>query len=463
MTVSQRPRLPLLAFTAVLTAGLVTVGCSRSSSTAQGSTSGSPTPAASSAAASAVGDFGSLKKVCGPGTPKGPTARGLTDSTIRIGVNSDAGAAAAPGIEQEFFDASEAFTKWCNAAGGINGRKIVIDKWDAKLFNVAQTTLNACQKDFMLVGGGNALDNAGVKPRLACKLGTIPAYTVTTECGRQCRASGQDPARYRHAGAVRPDTGCSSRPTPISRPRASPYRERNAGVTDARVGLKQQYALEHNGFKVTAVQVQAGAGGQLPALYGGQLKGAMARPGSIETSGQDITPEIQAMKNVGWTPQEVSYSYQFYTAQAVEAAKSLKTFPPIYIALDYLPFATGVDTPAIREIRSQLSSTVSTPKYTQFTLESYDSWLLFATSAAACGDNLTQDCVLQKAGSYTDWTAAGLSPPVSTSPAATTINDCTAVVRLTVDGWVYDKGVTRPNNGYFNCDPKNIATVPANP
>jgi len=64
-------------------------------------------------------------------------------------------------LEQEFFDTADAFSKWCNAAGGINGRKIVVDKWDAKLFNVGQAFTNACQKDFMLVGNGNAFDDAG--------------------------------------------------------------------------------------------------------------------------------------------------------------------------------------------------------------------------------------------------------------------------------------------------------------
>ena len=50
---------------------------------------------------------------------------------------ADPGAAAAPGLGKEFFQVGDAFMKWCNAAGGINGRKIVLTKYDAKLFNVA--------------------------------------------------------------------------------------------------------------------------------------------------------------------------------------------------------------------------------------------------------------------------------------------------------------------------------------
>jgi hypothetical protein len=35
---------------------------------------------------------------------------------------ADPGATVSPGLDQELFDASTAFTKWCNAQGGILGR-----------------------------------------------------------------------------------------------------------------------------------------------------------------------------------------------------------------------------------------------------------------------------------------------------------------------------------------------------
>jgi hypothetical protein len=159
--------------------------CGRSSNTPAGSdgTTTNPSSGASTTAA-AKGDFGTLKGICGPGDAKGATQKGVTDTEIRVGTTADPGAAAVPGLEQEFFDTADAFSKWCNDAGGINGRKIVVDKWDAKLTNVGQAMINACQKDFMLVGNGNAFDSAGVKPREACKLGDIFSYTVSPEAAR---------------------------------------------------------------------------------------------------------------------------------------------------------------------------------------------------------------------------------------------------------------------------------------
>ena len=53
---------------------------------------------------------------------------------------NDAANTIQPGLEAEFPQQAKAFAAWCNASGGINGRKIVIDNRDAALFNAAQET-----------------------------------------------------------------------------------------------------------------------------------------------------------------------------------------------------------------------------------------------------------------------------------------------------------------------------------
>ncbi|HEX4018006.1 MAG TPA: branched-chain amino acid ABC transporter substrate-binding protein, partial [Frankiaceae bacterium] len=113
----------------------------------------------------------------------------------------------------------------------------------------------------------------------------------------------------------------------------------------------------------------------------------------------------------------------------------------------------------LKDIKEQLTAAVANPRFTEYTAEAYSAWSLFALSATQCGSNLTSDCVLQKAGAHTDWTGAGLTPPVSTSPTNSTPSDCWLVIRLTPNGWVYDKKITTPNSGLYNCDPKNTVTV----
>jgi len=442
-----------VALVAVAALGVATAGCSRSSSGGGGGASASPS-ASSSSTSAGKGDFGDVKAICGPGTAKGATGRGVTNTEIHIGTMSDTGAAAAPGLEQEFFDAGDAFVKWCNTAGGINGRTIVLDKWDSKLFNVGQQTVNACQKDFMLVGGGNAFDSAGVKPRLACKLGQIPAYVVSPEAvdaGLQVKPTPTIPTQFAY-GAIRLMT--LAFPDSKSQGVAVGSSTLSSLIP---VGKRAQEALKSDGIKVTALQ-------EKPPLvdnyrpYMEQLKG-LGTVGLYEFSGQDITPEIQAMKNISWNPQWLLFSTQFYTPQTVQAAKALGTFPPVYVGLGHLPFELADQFPVLRQIKAQLTAAVANPRFTEFTQLSYSAWALWAQSATACGSNLTQDCVLQKAGSHTDWTGGGITPPVSTDPAAKAISDCELIIKLTPTGWVYDKKTTNPNNGVYNCDPKNTAAV----
>jgi hypothetical protein len=446
----------IAAMSAAAVLGVVTVGCGRSSSGGGGTSTpsnGSPASSASTSAAAGKGDFGTLKAICGPGTPSGPTGRGISSREIRIGVLADPGNTAAPGLEQEFFDAADGFSKFCNAAGGILGRKIVIDKWDAKLFNVGQVMTSACQKDFMLVGGGNALDEPGVKPRLACKLAQIPGYDVSVaaaNAGLQVKAAPSDPTQFGY-GPLRLLLN------------AYPDAKKGMGVGSSSlaslvpIGKRTAEALTANGAKVTAIQ-------EKPTLvnnyrpYMEQLK-STGTVGLYEFEGQSIAPEIQAMKDISWTPQFIYYTSQFYTPQTVQAAKSLGTYPPTYVGLSHLPFELSDQYPILADIKKQLTSAVANPRFTEYTAEAYSAWSLFALSATQCGADLTSACVLEKAGAHTDWTGAGLTPPVSTSPTNNKPSNCWLVIRLTPNGWVYDKKITSPDNGLYNCSPNNTVTV----
>ncbi|HEX4430710.1 MAG TPA: ABC transporter substrate-binding protein [Frankiaceae bacterium] len=437
---------------------LALAACGRSSNTpsgpaASGSAATSSSPSATATAA--AGDFGTLKGICGPGTATGATARGVTNTDIHIGVTADPGAAAAPGLEQEFFDTGEGFTKWCNAAGGINGRKIVLDKWDAKLFNVGAVMTSACLKDFMLVGNGNAFDSAGVKVREGCKLGQIPAYVTSPQ-------------------AVSAKYQAQSTPVPITQINDGALRLLSEVYPDVKTGgvgigssslasitptgLKAQEYLKDLGIKVAVLQEQP------PIVdnyrpYMEQLKQAGARA-YFGISAQDPSPIVQAMKNIGYNPSFILYSTQFYGPQAVSAAKANPTFPPSYVQFGALPFELASKYPVLQQTESIVRSAVPNAKLTTFTLSAMSAWTLWAQSATECGSTLTMDCVLAKASNHDDWTAGGLYPSHSTKAGALA-SACIALVKLTPTGFVYDEKATNPTSGDapFNCDPNNVKTV----
>jgi ABC-type branched-subunit amino acid transport system substrate-binding protein len=450
---SRRAAATPIAIGAVL--ALALGACGRSG-TASGQPSSPATSASSSASGTAApGTFGTLKGICGPGNAKGATARGVTDSTIRVAVNADPGNTAAPGLEQEFFDAGDGFVKWCNAAGGINGRKLVLDKLDAKLYYVGQIMIKACQNDFFMVGGGNVVDAAGVDIREKCKLGLIPGYVTSPQAvtAKLQVQPAPNPVDQFNGGALRlltklyPDVktagvGIGSSNLATIRP----------------TGLKTQDYLQQSGIKVAALQEQP------PIVtnyrpYMEQLKGDGAKA-YYGISAQDPSPIVQAMKDVGYSPSYILYSTQFYGPQAVAFAKATPQFPPSYVQFNALPFELKDKYPVLQQVTDIVKAAVPNPKLTTFTLSAFSAWALFAQSATACGSNLTVDCVLQKAADHDDWTGGGLYPPHSIKDGAPA-SPCVALVRLTPNGFVYDEKATSPTkgDGPFNCDPANVKHV----
>ena len=136
------------------------------------------TSGASSSTSSTM--FGTLPSPCGKGSATGSTDQGVTNSTIRIAYGDDRGFSTEPGLDQEMGDAIKAMIAWCNAQGGINGRKIVGDFYDAAVTSVGNVMTQACKNDFMLVGEGFALDGVVEQTRLGCNLAAVPGFTVSS-------------------------------------------------------------------------------------------------------------------------------------------------------------------------------------------------------------------------------------------------------------------------------------------
>ena len=122
--------------------------------------------------------FGTLPSPCGKGHDTGATDKGVTNSTINIAYGDDRGFSGLPGLDQEMGDAVKAMVAWCNAQGGIGGRKLVADYGNAAVTNVGSVVSQECKQDFMLVGEGFALDGSAEQTRLGCNLAAVPGFTV---------------------------------------------------------------------------------------------------------------------------------------------------------------------------------------------------------------------------------------------------------------------------------------------
>ncbi|MBL7521866.1 ABC transporter substrate-binding protein, partial [Frankia sp. CNm7] len=392
------------------------------------------------------------KGICGPGDASAASGRGVTATTITLGTFGDPGSPVTPGLGQEFFDVGEAFVAWCNEAGGINGREIVLNKHDAKLTDVAARMIDACQTDFMSVGGGNALDAAGVAPRVDCDLGSVPAYGVSPEALDAPLQVRPQPNR----ADIYPVGGFRAMARMFPEAMDSLAVGGSALGTLRPNGLRLQQALTQLGDKVVSYQ-------EMPALvtnyrpFVEQLKGSGAQ-GYQPIGIQDLSPLVTAMNDVGLSLSFMLIENQLYTPLTISAAKAT-TFPPTWLVLDHIPFELADESPVMRQATDIVRATVPDADLNNFTALSFSAWVLWAKAATACGDTLTVDCVLEKAGSETAWTAGGIFPARNIVAGQQRTTDCVLLMKVTPDGFAYDKAATAPNQGFFNCDPKNLEAL----
>ena len=82
------------------------------------------------------------------------TEIGVTAKEIRIAVLADVDTPVAPGLFRGSQDAVEGFAKYINKAGGLAGRKVVVDFIDTKLSpdEARNAVIKACSEDFAMVG-----------------------------------------------------------------------------------------------------------------------------------------------------------------------------------------------------------------------------------------------------------------------------------------------------------------------
>lgn len=425
------------------------------SSTAAGASTTAGETSTTVVAAAGPGDFGNLKGVCGPGDAKGSTDQGVSDGEIIVGTASDPGNTVIPGMGQEMIDAGKVFVEWCNAAGGIQGRKLKLNVHDAKLFDVGPAMIESCQTDFMLVGDGMALDAASVEPRVACGLPQIAAYTVSPEAGRaegsiEALANSdtavwgslvyqslleKDPEVMKHVAFWGP-----------ALPSTVPTLKREvAGV--------KQLGFDAVDYQETPTQVD----NWRPFVE--KLKEVGAQLLVLNNTGSALVPILKAMDDVGYFPKYITSPSIYEERLLTEAGEQLdKT--NVLPETKLVPFEMADTHPATKQFVDLMKKQGGLLK--SLSVNSFTAWLLFAQSAAACGSDLTRACVMEKAVAVDTWTGGGLHRPSKPGPTSGAPSQCSAILRATSKGFSLATDIYTPNtDGIFKCDPK-IAMVVQN-
>jgi hypothetical protein len=434
-------RLQIRTFAALAALTLLAAGCGRGGS---GSSSGDQgTASASQAAQTSGGSFGSLKNVCHGGSASGATDQGVTASQIKVGVLSDVGFTKDP----QLITAANVFTSWCNAAGGISGRKLVADTHDTQLLQVVPAVTSACGSDFVLAGGSAALDGLATKTRLQCLLPDFDAQTVM-------------PQNQNSGLQVYPITQGHS---------YGPF----AGYYQWLIKQKYPDSADHVGIlagQSTITQVDDEVAAETFKAVGGSVALHQYYP---ITGASDWTPYAESLKTKGikglvfyGTPQQLAaleltltnMNYKLdwidansnaYGAPFVQAAGKSLSFQHNYADIwAVYPLEKAESNPATQQVIDLYGKYAPGQAPTLQALQAFSAWLIFAASAETCGSNLTRSCVYNAAVKQTAWTGGGLTAPVNLAQPDSPPK-CFDIEQATPNGW--QAASFGANNGPYRC------------
>ena len=354
-----------------------------------------------------------------------------------------------------FLNFANAFADWCNAAGGIDGRHIVIDTEDGALFNAGQVMTEACQKDFMSVGGGLVLDTVAVPIRVGCGLGQITSFTVSdqsVDAALQVNPNGVNDSEI-EAGWY----GALAKKYPKAIKEFGTGGENQASILEQE--HKDEQAAVAQGYKVVDFQEPPlNVTDWAPYIEEAQAKGVEALEPSASSN---VGPYFQAMQTAGYSPAFV-YMYENLYVKATAQATASIHLPPTYLALQLWPFELASQSPGLTELEAVMHKYAAGTAIDQNDALAASSWVLFAKSATACGADLTVSCVLSHAAAQKNWSAGDIQAPtaqLAMSDQNPTPSDCFTMVQLQGGKFTWDKSLTDPNNSIWHCDPKTLFKV----
>lgn len=394
----------------------------------------------------ASGDFGDLSGVCGPGAAKSATTQGVTSDEIKVGVFSDVGFTK----NQEFVDAAKVFTSWCNAAGGINGRKVVADIYDTKLMEVRQRMIEACRSDFALVGGGAALDGLGVKERLNCLLPDFPAQVVQAESAfsdLQVTASVSTGSKYEPFQGFRqwllqekyPDSkgavGIINGDSPVTKV----------------IGAKTVESMQALGATVTYDELYPATGVADWTPYAQTIKNKGVKGLVFMGQYTQLLKLQDVLTGMDYKLDWIDATNNAYNQDFIDNGGRSLSVQNSYLDLSgAASLESGDEVPAVRQVDEMYAEYAPDSSVTFPGIRAIAAWVLFAKSAGSCADELTRKCALDTAKSEKDWTAGGLQMPVDLSVTDRPI-PCYNIEVARPDGWqAADFGPTI--DGLYRCD-----------
>jgi ABC-type branched-subunit amino acid transport system substrate-binding protein len=394
------------------------------------------TPSETTVGTAAAGDFGDLEGVCGPNEGGGEVTntdpaetQGISADEIVVGTVSDPGFEGRPGLNQEIFDAGEAFVQWCNEAGGINGKQVTLNLRDAAITEYQPVLQQSCAEDFGIVGSGAVQDNFWPDVGASCGLIDIAGFSVTPD---KAGEAGRDPIEARSVQPVPNPSNKYQTGSYVIIDEDNPDAAAHTGILYGDLETTQiqaervQAGLEEIGHEIvhTAAYNILGEANWAPFAQGLQDDGVEFL--QFVGEGENFAQLLQAMDEIGYRPSVIAQDANFYDAGWLEAAGPSGN--GVFVRTAFWPLEEADSNPATQQFLDIMEAQGG--KIAQLGAQSMSAWMLFATSARDCDrdNDLTRTCVLEHASSVEDWTGGGLHAP--SNPGTNEPPNCTIVLQV---------------------------------
>jgi hypothetical protein len=425
---------------------LVAGGCGSDRGDDPGASGGGDAGGAAADQRAADDGFGTLESPCGEagggGEPAAAGEQGVTAGQVVIGYGDDAGFTGSPGLSHETSDAIEAMIDWCNGQGGIAGRRIVGNYYDAAITDVVNAVTRACDEVFMLVGNAWALDSAQEETRLGCGLPSVPTYSVSPAFANAplVHQPVPNPADIYTAGW----SAQVAELFPDEVRRATVAFANFAATIDVKDKVLQTF--DDFGFRFLDCPVEYDILGEpdwKPIAQRLQDCGAEI----VYFAGQPY-PNMQNLLDdaaqLGYEPIWLADSNAYLRSFADWNATG--NGDDVYVRTSFTPFEQADANPATRQYIDIVEGHGG--DISQLGQQAASAFLLWATAAAACGADLTRQCVLDELAGITSWDGGGMH--AEANPAENLPPQCSMLLTLDGTSWVQ---AFPEEEGEMVCDP----------
>jgi ABC-type branched-subunit amino acid transport system substrate-binding protein len=345
-------------------------------------------------------------------------------------------------------DAVAAMIDWCNEQGGINGREVIGNYYDAKITEVNNAMTEACGETFMLVGEGWSLDSAQETVRRDCGLPAVPTYSVSPQFANAPLMVQPVPNPVDYTNVQVAKAMAEAFPQEVTR--SAVMYANYAATIDTKDKVLETYPTW--GFDFLDCPQEYNIAGESDwKPFAQNLKECGAEvvyfTGSPYPNFENF---LDAANQVGFDPiyiTDVNFYDQAFADWNVDGYAN-----KVYIRNTFVPLEEADVEPATAkylEIVEGAGGDVN-----QLGEQAASAFLLWATAARACGSDLTRDCVMAELASVTEWTGGGMHAP--SDPSSNLPQSCGMVMRM--QGTAFER-FQPADEGTFECSDDFVAQL----